>query len=178
MAWTISDARIIAAQGITSVICAASVARAPIRTGTRVRGSDPVYGSGEFIYLPTLASATIGTLVTFHQSGSGVFTTAMMPNSVVIGRPVAVAMGTGAATSYGWFAVVGTVPVKKTATIVAPNVALFISATTGRVMPTATSGKMILNMRASNSASVLSATSTVYVTMQYPFMQGRGNATT
>jgi len=82
--------------------------------------------------------------------------------------PVAVAMGAGAATSYGWFALVGTVPVKKTAVVVNSNVALFISATTGRVMSTAASGKKIVGMRSSNSASVVSATSTVYVTMQYP----------
>lgn len=163
----------------TAVASAASVgalmanADVAVRPGTRRRLQDTTFGAIDAIFLPTLASVTSGSIVTFRQSASGVYTTAMLPNTANLAQSVAVSLHTGAANNYGWFAVSGTVKVKKTAVKVNPNVALYVSATTGRLMSTAASGKQVLGLRSSNSATVASATSTVTVTMNMPHMQGQ-----
>lgn len=160
----------------TGVASAASVGAlmtaGGVRPGTRKRAQDTTYGALEMIYLPTVASVTSGSVVTFRQSASGVFTTAVVPNTANLAQPLAVSLHTGAANNYGWFAIAGTVKVKKTAVKVSPNVAMYISATTGRLMSTAASGKQVLGLRASPSATVASATSTVVVTINHPHAQG------
>ena len=143
-----------------------------LRPGTRARAFDTTLGGLDCIYLPTLASVTSGMVVTFRQSASGVFTTAVVPNTANQSAAVAVSLHTGAASNYGWFAIAGTVKVKKTAVKVNPNVKMYVSATTGRLMPTAACGKNVLGCISSNSATVASATSTVTVTINYPHMQG------
>lgn len=171
MAYYFSDARIANKLSIYSTASCASAGLAPFRPGTRIRGADPLLGSGDFIFLPTIASVTAGLLVRWVQSASGVITTTVVPNTASLQQPVAVAMAAGAASNYGWFCVEGTVPVKKSAAAIAPNVGLSISATTGRVFTqVASAGKAILGARASNSATVATATSTVTVTLQYPVM--------
>lgn len=145
--------------------------------GYIARAKDPIYGAGEFIYLPGQASSTVGALVNYIQ-GSGQNTgnnvVAMNPNTKDTARPLAVAMSANvSATKYSWYAIAGCVPVKKTAVKVSPNVALYQSATTGRVMPTvASGGLMIIGVRAVPAATVASATSTVLVELNRPHMQG------
>lgn len=173
MAYTFTENRIGLQPPIAATVSAASVGLLPLRPGTRARANDPTLGGGDFVFLPTIASVVVGSMVTFRESASGVITTAMCPNTGNLAQPVAIAMAAGAANNYGWFQLAGTVPVKKTAVKVSPNVAVYISATTGRIMPTAASGKQILGARASNSATVASATSSVYVTINYPHCQGQ-----
>lgn len=177
MAYTFTDPRIGMTPAVNQVVSAASVGAVSLATsfrpGYRISGQDPTFGMGQFIFLPTIASVVVGSLVRFIESASGVFTTSMVPNTGNLGQPVAVAMAAGAANNYGWFMVQGTAPIKKTAVKVSPNVALFISATTGRVMSTVACGKQVLGIRASNSATVASATSTVTVTINNPHMQGQ-----
>ena len=178
MALYISDPRIFAKVAPTLTASAASVGAlmanqdVAIRPGTRAALHDTTFGRIDAIFLPTVASVTSGSVVTFKQSGSGVFTTAVVPNTANLAQPLAVSLHTGAASNYGWFALSGTVKVKKTAVKVNPGVKMYISATTGRLMPTAASGKNVLGLISSNSATVASATSTVYVTMNQPHAQG------
>jgi hypothetical protein len=173
MPYAIQESRIFPkGYGIASVVSTNSVARLEVRPGTTVRGFDPTLGGGKFIYLPTIASVTVGSLVRYIQSASGVYTTSMVPNTAGLSQPVAVAMVAGAANNYAWFQIEGTAPVKKAAVKINSNVALFISATTGRVTGVVASGKSVVGMRSSNSASVLSATSVVYCTFIEPHMQG------
>lgn len=173
MAYTFQEARIMPKQSIASAYSAASVGLAPLRPGTRVRAIDPTLGGGDFIYLPMIASMVVGSLITFRESASGVFTTAMVPNTAALAQPVAVAMVAGAAANYGFFQIAGTATIKKSAVKINPNVALYISSTTGRVQSAAACGKQVLGVRSSNSATVASATSTVTVTINYPHMQGQ-----
>lgn len=177
MAYFFTENRLGLQPAINATVSAASVGVLGLNSypkpGTRARATDPTLGGGDFVFLPTIASVVVGSLVTFRESASGVFTTAMTPNTANLAQPVAVAMAAGAANNYGWFQLAGTVPIKKTATKVNSNVALFISATTGRVMATVACGKEVMGARSSNSASVLSATSTVTVTINYPHMQGQ-----
>ena len=173
-----TDPTIRAKVGPTNTASAASIGAlmanpdVAIRPGTRARMKDTTYGDIDAIFLPTVASVTSGIVVTFRQSGSGVFTVAPVPNTGNLAQAVAVSLHTGATNNYGWFALAGTVKVKKTAVKVNPNVALYISATVGRLMSTTASGKQIQALRSSNSATVASATSTVYVTMDHPAAQG------
>jgi len=177
MAYTFIENRLGLQPPINQVVSAASVAALftaiNLRPGARARAQDPTLGAGDFILLPTIASATTGSLVTYRESASGVYTTAMVPNTANLAQPLAVAMGTGAANNYGWFMLAGTVPIKKTAIKFSPNVAVYIGATTGRISSSAGAGKQVLAARASNSATVASATSTVTVTINYPHAQGQ-----
>lgn len=175
MAYAFSEARIMGKLAVASIISAASVGVVTqnyMRPGTRTQASDPTLGEGDFIFLPTIASVVIGSVVNFRQSASGVYTTIMVPNTGNLAYPVAVAMAAGAANNYGWFQLAGTAVIKKTAAKINPNVALYISSTTGRVTATAACGKQVLAARSANSATVASATSTVTVTINYPHMQG------
>lgn len=178
MAIYYTDAKIFAKVNPTGTASAASVGAlmsnqdVAIRPGTRAELQDTVLGRVQAIFLPTVASVTSGSVVVFRQSASGVYTTAVVPNTANQAQSIAVSLHTGAANNYGWFALAGTVKVKKTATKVTPNVAMYVSATTGRLMATAASGKQVLGMRASPTATVASATSTVTVTMNHPHLQG------
>lgn len=173
MAYTITDPRL----GLPAIASISDSSAPAVRVGTIVKAVDPIYGAGEFIYLPGQASSTVGALVTYIQ-GSGQNTgnnsIAMNPNTKDTARPLAVAMSANvSASKYSWYAISGCVPVKKTAVKVNPNVALYQSATTGRVMPTVTSGGlMIIGVRAVPTATVASATSTVLVELNRPHMQG------
>ena len=62
-------------------------------------------------------------------------------------------------TTGSWYQVRGAAVIKKTAVKVSPNVKLYISGTAGRLMPTAASGKQVLDAITVNAATVLSATS-------------------
>lgn len=152
-----------------------------VSPGKIVRMKDPIYGEAEFIYLPVLSGQTVGQLVTWN-SASGVATGSSNTVSVALttstknqARPVAVAMAanTTGTTKYGWFCVEGTVPVKKTALKVSPNVALFLGTTSGRIGASSGSGKQVLGARTMNSATVASATSTVLVQINRPHLQGQ-----
>lgn len=138
--------------------------------GVIVKGEDSADGGGEFIYLQGVTALTVGQMVTYNpRSGVVVLT----PNTAGLAQPVAVAMSANTiATSFGWFQIAGVATIKKTAVKVNPNVAVYQSATTGRIMSTAASGKQLLNARSVNSATVVSTTSTVRVLLDRSFLQG------
>lgn len=170
MAYAFVESRIMPKQSIASVV--STTAAVPV--GTITRAKDPVYGEGEFIYLPTNASVVVGNLMTFYQGASvGLCTNVKVPSAANGAAPVAVAMAAGAATSFGWFQISGTAPIKKTAVIISANKPLFVSTTAGRVRAVLSAGRQVLGMR--SGADTVSATSTVIATFNRPFLQG--NAT-
>jgi hypothetical protein len=138
--------------------------------GTLVRAWDETYGEGEFIYLLGVASTVVGSVVTYNAT---TYQTALSPDTANFQAPVAVAMSANVASQYGWYQVSGNAVVKKTAVAVTPQVKVYQSATTGRVMPTSASGKMILGAKTANLTTIASGTSTVVVTIQRPHMQGQ-----
>lgn len=137
--------------------------------GTIVRAIDGTYGGGEFIYLKGVASTVVGSLVTYDPVNH---TTTLTPNTANLSQPVAVAMSANVASQWGWYQIEGAAIIKKTAVKVSPNVPVYQSGTTGRVMSTAASGKQLVNARTVNAATVLSATSTITVLVDRPFLQG------
>lgn len=138
--------------------------------GKIVRAVHATYGVGEFIYLLGVASTAVGNLVIYDGK---TYQTALSPNTANQGRPVGLAMSANVASQYGWYMIQGTSPVLKTAAKISPAVAVFQSATTGRIFPTATTGKQVLGARSANAATIASATSSVDVLLNRPFMQGQ-----
>lgn len=139
--------------------------------GTIVRAEDPTYGMGEFIYLNGVASTVVGNMVIYNPV---LGTTTLSPNSANQARPVAVAMAACTASYYGWYQIDGAAIIKKDAVIFNPTVAVFQStANTGRIKSTAQAGQQVLGARSANTASVVSATSTVVVLINRPHLQGQ-----
>jgi predicted RecA/RadA family phage recombinase len=131
------------------------------------------YGAGEFIYLAGVANTVVGSVVVYDPLDGS---TTLVPNTAKRGDAVAVAMAATDAGEYGWYQVSGAAVMKKTAVAVAPGVAIYISATAGRVMPTLASGKQILGARTANDATVAAGTSTVTVVINRPALQGEAGA--
>ena len=140
--------------------------------GTIVRGVDPTYGEGEFIYLLGVASTEVGSLVTYNAT---TYQTALLTvaNGKNKGLPVAVAMSANVASQYGWYQINGNAVVKKTSVAVTPQVPIFISATSGRLKVLASAGQQILGAQTANLTTVVTTTSTVVVTINRPHTQGQ-----
>lgn len=140
-------------------------------------GWDSTLGSAEFIYLKIPASTTLaaGNLVTWTAGCTvailPILSTAKNTSEPVAVCPVAIASNTS--IQYGWFQIYGQATVLKTAVQVLPNVAVFASATTGRLKVLASAGGQILGIRTANAATVTSTTSTVTVFLNRPNMQGQ-----
>lgn len=138
--------------------------------GFTVDAYDPTYGGGTFVYLYGVASNVVGLVVTYNNL-TGI--TTAVPNTANIGNPLAVSMCANTSITTGsWYQIRGAAVIKKTAVKVSPNVKLYISGTAGRLMPTAASGKQVLDVITINAATVLSATSTITANINYPFAQG------
>ena len=159
--------------GIQPIAQAATTGTVNHPLGTLVNAYDStgVQGMCTFIYLYGVAANIVGLLVTYNAS-TGITTAA--PSTAHLGQPLAVSMNANTSITTGsWYQVGGVAIIKKTAVKVNPAVPIFLSGTAGRVFPTATSGKQILNAVTVNAATVASATSTINVQMQYPFAQGQ-----
>ncbi len=138
--------------------------------GTIVNAFDPTYGWGEFIYLVGVASTVVGSTVSYNQAAG---TSALSADTANLTTPIAVAMSANVALQYGWYQISGAAVIQKTAVKINPAVAIFQSATVGKIMPTVTSGKQVQNAVTANAATVASATATVVVQINRPAMQGQ-----
>ena len=156
--------------GVTMANGTSAIPTPPGTLGQVVRAFDPTYGEGEFILLVGVASTVVGSLVTYNTT---TYQTALSPNTANLAQPVAVAMSANLAASFGWYQIGGLAVIKKTAVAVNAGVSVFQSATTGRIMPTAASGKAVLGAKSANLATVASTVSTVIVSINRPHMQGQ-----
>jgi len=156
--------------GVTMANGTSAIPTPPGTLGQVVRAFDPTYGEGEFILLVGVASTVVGSLVTYNTT---TYQTALSPNTANLAQPVAVAMSANLAASFGWYQIGGLAVIKKTAVAVNAGVSVFQSATTGRIMPTAASGKAVLGAKSANLATVASSVSTVIVSINRPHMQGQ-----
>lgn len=155
--------------GVTMPNGTSAIPTPPATLGMVVRAFDPTYGEGEFIMLVGVANTVVGSLVTYNTT---TYQTALSPNTANLAQPVAVAMSANGAASFGWYQIGGLAVIKKTAVAVNAGVAVYQSATTGRIMPTAASGKQLLGARSANLATIASTVSTVVVSINRPHMQG------
>jgi hypothetical protein len=156
--------------GVTMANGTSAIPTPPAVLGMVCRAIDPTYGEGEFILLLGVASTVVGSVVTYNAT---TFQTALSPNTANFSAPVAVAMSANLAGTFGWYQIGGQAVVKKTAVAVSPQVNIFQSATTGRVMATVATSKQIVNAKSANLATIASGTSTVIVMIDRPHMQGQ-----
>ena len=155
--------------GVTMANGSSAVPTPPATLGMICRAFDPSYGEGEFIMLLGVASTVVGSLVTYNAT---TYQTALSANTANQAAPVAVAMSANLAGSFGWYQISGQAVVKKTAVATNAQVAVYQSATVGRIMATAASGKQILGARSANLATVAATVSTVIVSINRPHLQG------
>jgi hypothetical protein len=137
--------------------------------GTIVRGVDPTYGEGEFIYLLGVASTAVGSIVTYDASTYQTVLSAVGGN---IPRPIAVAMSANVASQYGWYQISGVAVCKKTCTISLAAGAAVGVLTTGLIAGTG-SGKEISGAAVAAVASATAGRTTVSVMINRPRKQGR-----
>lgn len=159
-------------QGVVDFTNIDASANRTVTIGMTVRGVDTASsktGGGEFIYLPGNASNFVGALNSYNPLGN---TTTLATNTTKQGLPVAVSMsGNTATTSYSWYQISGVAVIKKTAVKITPTEKIAVSATSGRVLGGSTAGAMLFNAISVNAATVASATSTVQVLIQRPFLE-------
>mgnify|MGYP003661879478 CR=1 FL=1 len=136
--------------------------------GTIVKGQDPIYGEGEFIYLLGVASTIVGSLVTYNAT---TYQTALTTHVPVQARPVAVSMSANVGAQYGWYQIEGLAVIKKTAVLFGAQVTIALSATSGRVKGTSTSGMQIGNARSANLATISATVSVITALINRPFLQ-------
>ena len=155
--------------GVTMANGTSAIPTPPATLGQVVRAFDPTYGEGEFILLVGVASTVVGSLVTYNAT---TYQTTLSANTANQATPVAVAMAANTAGLFGWYQIGGLAVVKKTAVATNAQVAVYQSATAGRIMATAASGKQVLGARSANLATVASTVSTVIVSINRPHLQG------
>jgi hypothetical protein len=155
--------------GVTMANGTSAIPTPPNTLGQVVRAFDPTYGEGEFIMLVGVASTVVGSLVTYNAT---TYQTTLSANTANQATPVAVAMAANTAGLFGWYQIGGLAVVKKTAVATNAQVAVYQSATAGRIMATAASGKQVLGARSANLATVASSVSTVIVSINRPHLQG------
>jgi hypothetical protein len=142
----------------------------PLSAGMIVSGIDPTYGGGEFILLPGCASTIVGSVVRYNSAS---YATTLLANTANAVEPVAVAMSANTSTtSWGWYQIAGQAVVAKTAVILLPNVAVYVSATAGKVKALASAGLQILGAK-TGAATTASASGTVVLYINRPHMQGQ-----
>lgn len=137
--------------------------------GTIVKAWDPTYGEGEFIYLLGVANTAVGSLVTYHPS---TYLTALAPVGTNKPQPIAVAMSTNGASSYGWYQISGLAVMKKTCTVSLAAGATVGVLTIGLVAASGT-GKELQGALVAAVASATAGRTTVTVSINRPHMQGR-----
>jgi len=105
--------------------------------GTIVRGHDPTYGEGEFIYLKGAASTIVGSIAEYDTN----FQTGLDTTALNLPRPLAVSMSICTASYYGWYQISGIANVAKLSTTsfaagaaLAASAGLAIAVATGRII--------------------------------------------
>ena len=135
---------------------------AKVKLGTVIRGEDPTYGIGEFIYLTGVASTAVGSIVTYNANHQ----TALATLAVTDASPLAVAMSANGAAAYGWYQIGGVATaVKVSGTSFAAGAAIKVSA---GVAEAAVSGLFMHGAAAAAAASGQSALLTATIMLDRP----------
>lgn len=137
--------------------------------GTIIKGWDPTYGEGEFIYLLGVASTVVGSPVTFDAV---TYQTALAAVGSSLPRRVAFAMSANVANAFGWYQISGMCIASKSASICCVAGAAVGVKTTGLISKTG-SGKEISGALVAATASAKTGVITVLLSIDRPNMQGR-----
>lgn len=159
---------------IASTLAASAAAgrSVPWKLGDIARAYDPVYGSGEFIYLLGVASTVVGSVVTYNGNATGTptFQTTLAPATANLAQPVAVAMAANLAASYGWYQISGNAVVATNGTLAAGPAPVYLVGS-GQITSSATAGKQMVNAINVTATGTPSAGLAV-VEISRPFAQG------
>lgn len=124
-----------------------TVQRHPL--GSLVRATDPVYGSGEFVYLKGVASTVVGSWVTYNSDDG---TTTLLVASAI--GPVAVAMSIAdAATKFGWYQINGKALTK--AAVVADNAKVYIDSLPGHCDDLVSAGNKVFRAKWASASTAV-----------------------
>ena len=137
--------------------------------GSIVRGWDPTYGEGEFIYLLGVASTVVGSPVTFDAT---TYQTTLAAVGTNLPRRLAFAMSANVASQYGWYQISGMCVASKSASICCVAGAAVAVKTTGLISKTG-SGKEISGALVATTASAATGRITVILSIDRPRLQGR-----
>lgn len=121
--------------------------------GTILKGLDPVYGEGEFIYLKGVASTVAGTLVDYDNNAG---TTTITPATAGTG-PVAIAMSANVAGQYGWYQIGGVAAIAAPNAVVVGADVYMLAATPGSVDDAVVANEAILGAKFVSLTGVPSA---------------------
>jgi hypothetical protein len=131
--------------GIQPIANSSSTQQHPL--GTIIKGYDPTYGEGEFIYLLGVAATVVGSAVTWggQSAGTPTYQSALTPNTANLDQPIAIAMSANLAGQFGWYQIGGNAVVATNGTLAAGPGPVYLNATVGTLTSTQAAGKQILN---------------------------------
>lgn len=119
--------------------------------GDIARAQDPLYGTGEFIYLQGAANTAVGSWVVYNADDYS--TTLLGPDMI---GPVAVAMAPVVAGQFGWYQIQGKAIGKVLAGFL-DNANVYATATAGSVDDAVVAGDRIKNAKGASAIGVPSA---------------------
>lgn len=119
--------------------------------GDIIRAQDPVYGTGEFIYLTGVANTVVGSWVTYNTDDMS--STLLVPGAV---GPVAVAMSANVAGNYGWYQIQGKA-VGRAAAGFLDNANVYATATPGVADDAVVAGDRIKNTKGGSALGIPAA---------------------
>jgi hypothetical protein len=141
----------------------------PNQIGAVVRGDDPTYGGGEFIFLQGVTGTVVGSVVEYDGT---TYATTLCPVTTNLARPIAIAMAACNTTaSYGWYQIGGTAVALKGTASIQPKVAVAVT-TIGKIGNTKT-GLEIQSCRSANAATLTTTITSIQLVMDRAHMQGR-----
>lgn len=146
------------------------------RVGTVVRAVDDGntvsgqnLGGAEFIYLKGVASTQVGSLVSYDPFLN---TTTLAPATGGASGPLAVAMSANVANQFGWYCIMGTVPVRAPNAMTPGANVFMLAATPGSVDDAAVAGEQVLNAVVTTTTGTPSS-GLALITISRPFLQGQ-----
>ena len=145
MPYTIADGLV----GGQPIEATETTARHPL--GRIKVANDPVYGSGQFIYLKGVASTAVGSWVTYNLDDG---TTDLLAANAI--GPVAVAMSANVANQYGWYQIYGKA-VGACLTGFLDNANVYATATAGSVDDAVVAGDRVKNCKGASAIGTPSA---------------------
>lgn len=153
--------------GVQPIASTQATAAHPV--GTIVRAADPVYGSGEFIYLEGVASTAVGEWVTYNADDG---TTALLAANAI--GPVAVSMSVNVANQFGWYQIQGKA-VGLAAANYADNGLVYATATAGTVDDDVVAGDRVKRAKGASAVDTPS-TGLAEFEIDRPFMDDASSA--
>lgn len=140
-------------------------------TGTIVQAVDPIYGSGEFIYLRGVASTTIGDVVSFTTSDGATNdgATIRWAGTTNTPLPLAVSMSANVSGQYGWYQIQGSAVVNASGSVSSGDKAYFQA--TALVTSSIVASKQVIGMMAASAQAVPVSGQAIYI-LERPSAQG------